>query len=128
VSLCQEGDANSEEHQQGDGSFRQTDYRSRNNPGCSNRGKGFVAIATHDELLVAEAIRLLRELNVPKERYEFQMLLGVREPLRNQLLAHGEPVCIYVPYGNAVYDYGVRRLNENPAVAGYVFKAMLGMG
>ncbi len=91
------------------------------------RGSGRVAIATHDEVLVEHAMSLLAELATPKERYEFQMLLGVREWLRDEILAKGHRVRIYVPYGEAWYGYSTRRLRENPAVAGHVFKAMFGI-
>lgn len=89
-------------------------------------GRAKTAIATHDEVLVAYAEELLAEMQVPKERYEFQMLLGVREWLRDELIAKGHPIRIYVPFGAAWYGYSVRRLRENPAIAGHVFKAMLG--
>ena len=83
-------------------------------------------IATHDKVLVADAERMLEELGVPRERYEFQMLLGVRPWLRDQLIGKGHPMRVYVPFGAAWYGYSVRRLRENPAIAGHVFKAMLG--
>jgi proline dehydrogenase len=89
-------------------------------------GTAKVAIATHDEVLVEDAKRALAELRVPKERYEFQMLLGVREWMRDALLAEGHPLRVYVPYGSSWYGYSVRRLRENPAIAGHVFRAMLG--
>jgi proline dehydrogenase len=90
-------------------------------------GPARVAIATHDEVLTEYALQLIDELKVPKDRYEFQMLLGVREWLRDQLISAGHPIRIYVPFGTAWYGYSVRRLRENPAIAGHVFKAMLGM-
>ncbi len=90
------------------------------------RGPARVGIATHDEVLVDAARVLLRELEVPKERYEFQMLLGVREWLRDELVAEGYRLRVYVPYGPSWYAYSVRRLRENPAIAGHVFRAMLG--
>jgi proline dehydrogenase len=74
----------------------------------------YVAVATHDEFLVSEAKRLLTE------RYEFQMLLGVREGLGDQLVQSGEKLRIYVPFGTQWYEYSVRRLQENPRIAGYV--------
>lgn len=89
-------------------------------------GEGYVGIATHDEVLVQDARAMTRELAVPKERYEYQMLLGVREWLRNDLIASGEQVRIYVPYGTAWYGYATRRLRENPQIAGHVFRAMFG--
>lgn len=85
-----------------------------------------VGIATHDEVLVQDALAMIDELQIPKQRYEFQMLLGVREWLRDEILAKGHRMRIYVPYGAAWYGYSVRRLRENPAIAGHVFKAMLG--
>ena len=54
------------------------------------------------------------------------MLLGVRNWMRDELIEAGEKVRIYVPYGPAWYGYSVRRLRENPTIAGHVFKAMLG--
>lgn len=90
------------------------------------RGPARVGIATHDEVLLDDARSALHEWSVPRERYEFQMLLGVRERLRDELLAQGHPVRIYVPFGRAWYGYSVRRLRENPAIAGHVFRAMLG--
>jgi proline dehydrogenase len=87
-------------------------------------GRGRVAIATHDDVLVAHAERLLDAERTPKERYEFQMLLGVRERLRDEIVAKGHRMRVYVPYGKAWYGYSVRRLRENPALAGNVFKAM----
>jgi proline dehydrogenase len=74
----------------------------------------FVGVATHDEFLVSEAKRLARN------RYEFQMLLGVREPLADQLVRDGERLRIYVPFGRQWYEYSLRRLQENPRIAGYV--------
>jgi proline dehydrogenase len=65
---------------------------------------------------------------VPRERVEFQMLLGVRERLRAEILAKGHRMRVYVPYGRAWYGYSVRRLRENPAIAGNVFRAMFGRG
>ncbi|MCG3134293.1 MAG: Proline dehydrogenase [Planctomycetes bacterium] len=89
-------------------------------------GTAKVGIATHDDALVDDARAALAELKVPRERYEFQMLLGVREPLRDGLLRERHPLRVYVPYGAAWYGYSVRRLRENPALAGHVFRAMFG--
>ena len=88
----------------------------------------YAAIATHDEYLVAAACGLIDRLEVPTDRYEFQMLLGVDEPLRDILLGEGHRVRIYVPYGVDWYEYSIRRLRENPAIAGHVTKAFLGLG
>jgi proline dehydrogenase len=73
-----------------------------------------VGIATHDEYLIEQAKLRARE------RYEFQMLLGVREQLGDELVRDGERLRIYVPYGRQWYEYSLRRLQENPKIAGYV--------
>jgi proline dehydrogenase len=86
----------------------------------------YVGIATHDEWLVRQSEALLAELSVPRERYEFQMLLGVKPRLRARLIAAGHTLRVYVPYGKDWYAYCVRRLRENPAVAWHVLRALLG--
>jgi proline dehydrogenase len=85
----------------------------------------YVGIATHDEHLVREAQRLIRELKVPQTAYEFQMLLGVTEGLRSRIRATGHPLRVYIPFGRDWYAYSLRRLRENPRLAGYVLRAML---
>ena len=87
-----------------------------------------VAIATHDHVLVEYAQNLIREQRIPRERYEFQMLLGVTEQLRQKLIREGEAVRVYVPFGKDWHGYCTRRLKENPAIAGHVLKALLGFG
>ncbi len=89
-------------------------------------GGGSVAIATHDETLVAAAREMTNELKTPRTRYEYQMLLGVRDWLRDELIKSGERVRVYVPFGSDWYGYSTRRLKENPEIAGHVFRAMLG--
>ena len=79
-----------------------------------------VAVASHDEELVGEARRLADERHLQPDRYEFQLLLGVKEPLRDELIAAGHRVRVYVPYGQAWYSYSLRRLKENPSIAGYL--------
>jgi proline dehydrogenase len=78
------------------------------------------AIATHDEWLVAEAKRLIAERGLGREDYEFQMLLGVRADLGDALVAEGRRLRIYVPFGAHWYQYSLRRLQENPSLAGYI--------
>ncbi len=92
------------------------------------RGKGRVAVATHDAALVRGAEEMLERLAVPKERYEFQMLLGVLPELRRSLVAKGRPMRVYVPYGTQWYAYSTRRLRENPEVAGNIMRAMFRRG
>jgi len=89
-------------------------------------GRGQVGIATHDEVLVEYALGRVAALRPTGEDVEFQMLLGVREWLRDELLAKGQVVRIYVPFGDSWYGYAKRRLRENPEIAGHVARAMLG--
>jgi proline dehydrogenase len=84
----------------------------------------YVGIATHDEYLICRAVALIDRLGIDRERYEFQMLLGVDEPLRDILLAAGHRLRVYIPYGEDWYRYSLRRLRENPEVARHVLKAL----
>lgn len=88
-------------------------------------GRFYVGIATHDELLLAGSLALIDRLQVPPDRYELQMLLGVTERQRETLIADGHRLRVYVPYGEDWYAYSLRRLRENPEVAGHVMRAML---
>lgn len=93
---------------------------------CFNTGN-FVGVATHDAVLIEQVIALARALGVDNTRFEFQMLLGVCEPLRDKVLSMGFAVRIYVPFGKDWYGYSTRRLNENPSIAGHVAKALIGL-
>jgi len=86
----------------------------------------FAGIATHDEWLVWEACRLIEDRRLPGDRYEFQMLLGVDEGLRQIIAGQGHRLRVYVPYGSHWYAYSLRRLKENPHIAGHVLRGMLG--
>jgi proline dehydrogenase len=86
----------------------------------------YLGIATHDEYLIWHALRLIHRLGVPDDRYEFQMLLGVDEELRRILVEAGHRVRVYVPFGDEWYEYSTRRLKENPKIAGYVARDVLG--
>lgn len=88
----------------------------------------YVGIATHDKPLIDAAYTRIKEKNIPKERFEFQMLLGVREDLRDKINADGYKIRIYVPFGKDWYAYSVRRLKENPSVAGTIAKSFLKFG
>ncbi|MBK6767396.1 MAG: proline dehydrogenase family protein [bacterium] len=90
-------------------------------------GGAQVGIATHDRYLVEESEKMLKARNTSPKEYEFQMLLGVLPGLRDEIVARGHRMRIYVPYGEAWYGYSTRRLKENPQIAGYVFKGMLGI-
>ena len=80
----------------------------------------YVAIATHDEYLILEALRIVRAAGLARDQYEFQMLLGVRPERADELVAGGHRLRVYVPYGTHWYEYSLRRLQENPKIAGYV--------
>jgi proline dehydrogenase len=86
----------------------------------------FVGIATHDEHLLQTALRIVHERGVPRDRYEFQMLLGVREDRADQLVREGHRLRVYVPYGTQWYEYSLRRLQENPKMAGYIASDVVG--
>ena len=85
-------------------------------------GDGYLAMATHDSWLVDRCQELLRSRRVGPESYEFQMLLGVGEALRSQILRASSPLRLYCPYGPDWYAYSLRRLKENPRMAGYILK------
>lgn len=84
------------------------------------RGGCYVGIATHDEQLIFEALSRTQRHGLNKEQYEFQMLLGVEEQLRRILISSGHRLRVYVPFGERWYAYSVRRLKENPHMAGTI--------
>ena len=84
-------------------------------------GGSKVAVATHDEPLLAQSLE--RFASLPRDGYEIQMLLGVRESRATELVAAGHRVRIYVPYGQRWYEYSLRRLQENPQMAGVIARA-----
>jgi proline dehydrogenase len=86
----------------------------------------YVGIATHDEWLIEEGERLVRAHGRSPAEYEFQMLLGVRPERGTQLVDDGHRLRIYVPYGEQWYAYSLRRLQENPKIAGYIASDTLG--
>jgi len=86
--------------------------------------KVYMGIATHDAFLIEGAKELVNSLGLSKLEYEFQMLLGVTEPMRRQIIHEGFRLRVYVPFGADWYGYSVRRLKENPGMAGHIFKAM----
>ena len=80
----------------------------------------YVAIATHDDWLIEEGRRLVNRYQRERHKYEFQMLLGVREERGDHLVEEGHRLRIYVPFGEQWYAYSLRRLQENPRIAGYI--------
>jgi proline dehydrogenase len=88
-------------------------------------GQGaYVGIATHDEKLVDGAYKMLDEMKKKKDEYEFQMLLGVRENLRDRIVKDGHRLRVYVPFGEHWYAYSTRRFKENPQIISYVIKSI----
>ena len=90
----------------------------------------YPGLATHDERIIAEAKRYAKEQGITSDRYEFQMLYGVRRDLQDQLVREGWNVRVYVPFGTQWYPYLMRRLAERPAnlafITGNVVKEMVG--
>jgi proline dehydrogenase len=83
------------------------------------------AVATHDERIQGEALRYTRERGLAKEKFEFQMLYGIRRDLQRRLVDHGYRVRLYVPYGTAWYPYLMRRLAERPANLLFLLRNLL---
>jgi proline dehydrogenase len=75
----------------------------------------YPAVASHDENIINEALRYVREQKIAADRFEFQMLYGIRRDLQRKLVAEGYRLRLYVPYGDAWYPYFMRRLAERPA-------------
>jgi proline dehydrogenase len=86
--------------------------------------KCYVGIATHDDILIRTAYQSIREMNLEKSEYEFQMLYGVRTNLRDRVSRDGHRLRIYVPFGQYWHPYSIRRFKENPQIARYVLRAL----
>jgi proline dehydrogenase len=90
----------------------------------------YPGIATHDERMIGEAVRFAREKGIGADKFEFQMLYGVRRDLQDKLRREGWRVRVYVPYGTQWYPYLMRRLAERPAnvafITGNVVREMVG--
>jgi len=84
----------------------------------------YAGIATHDKSLVENAFNLLEKHNISKNKYEFQMPLGVTPELRKSIVAQGHTMRVYVPFGTKWFAYCTRRLKENPKMAGMIIKAI----
>ena len=84
-------------------------------PAEAGRLPPLAAIATHDEQMIAAAKQHAAERAVPRDRFEFQMLYGIRRDLQERLAREGYAVRVYVPYGTHWYPYFMRRLAERPA-------------
>nr|WP_319997282.1 proline dehydrogenase family protein [uncultured Draconibacterium sp.] len=86
--------------------------------------KMYVGIATHDKFLVEESMKMIREMNIAKDMYEFQMLYGVTPELRQLIVDNGHKMRVYVPFGDKWFNYSTRRLKENPKMAQHIIKAL----
>ncbi len=84
----------------------------------------YSAIATHDKDLISGSLDLINKYNVPKSRYEFQMLYGVTPELRKSIADSGHPMRVYIPYGKDWFNYSTRRLKENPRIMSHLIKAL----
>jgi proline dehydrogenase len=88
----------------------------------------FPGIATHDERLIAHAVEFARANGIGPERFEFQMLYGVRRDLQERLARAGYGVRVYVPFGTQWYPYFMRRLAERPANVAFILRSILREG
>jgi proline dehydrogenase len=88
----------------------------------------YAAIATHDKFLVDHAIEMVKELNIDRSKYEFQMLYGVTPELRSYIVKQGYKMRVYVPFGKDWFGYSTRRLKENPKMASHIIKALFFRG
>lgn len=84
----------------------------------------YPAIATHDEHVINRLVNFAEQHEIPKDRFEWQMLYGIRRDLQRRLLDQGYNVRVYVPYGKAWYPYFTRRLAERPANLFFIAKSM----
>lgn len=90
--------------------------------------RAYVGIATHDDYLITSSKKLIEEFKLNNDEYEFQMLLGVKPELRDNLAKAGYRVRVYVPFGTHWYKYSLRRLKENPKMTGYIIKSIFFKG
>ncbi len=88
----------------------------------------YPALATHDERLIRRAIAFAEREGIGPDRFEFQMLYGVRRDLQERLVAGGHRVRVYVPYGGQWYPYFMRRLAERPANVAFLLRSILREG
>ncbi|MEO5940562.1 MAG: proline dehydrogenase family protein [Candidatus Limnocylindrales bacterium] len=92
------------------------------------RDATFPALATHDERLIARVVAFVKAEGIAPDRFEFQMLYGIRRDLQERLIGAGFGVRIYVPYGTQWYPYFMRRLAERPANVGFILRSLLREG
>jgi proline dehydrogenase len=85
----------------------------------------YPAIATHDPAMIAATTAFAAAQQIPKDRFEFQMLYGIRRDLQASLSRDGYPFRVYVPFGKEWFPYFMRRLGERPANVGFIVRSLL---
>jgi proline dehydrogenase len=85
----------------------------------------YPAIATHDPVMIETTKAYAKQKGCPPDRFEFQMLYGIRRDLQASLTAEGYRVRVYVPFGREWFPYFMRRLGERPANVGFVVKSLI---
>jgi proline dehydrogenase len=88
-------------------------------------GGTYPAIATHDEAMLSATCAYAAERGIASDRFEFQMLYGIRRDLQASLAAGGHRMRVYVPFGRQWFPYFMRRLGERPANIGFVARSIL---
>lgn len=88
----------------------------------------YTAIATHDDDIIEYVKQLEKDFNLSRDKFEFQMLFGIRKDLQEKLMKEGYKMRVYVPYGNDWYGYNMRRLAERPANVMFVLKGVFKKG
>jgi proline dehydrogenase len=81
-------------------------------------------IATHDDKIIDWVINFVKNNKIPLDKFEFQMLYGIRKDLQEKIVKHGYRMRVYLPYGSHWYPYYMRRLAERPANVWFVLKGM----
>jgi proline dehydrogenase len=85
----------------------------------------YAAIATHDPAMIEATKAYAKERGITSDRYEFQMLFGIRRDLQTQLVREGYRMRIYIPFGQQWFPYFMRRLGERPANVAFVLKSII---
>lgn len=85
----------------------------------------YTAIASHDDAIIEYTKNLVKEHNISRDQFEFQMLYGIRTERQLELVKEGYKMRVYVPYGNDWYGYFMRRLAERPANVAFVLKGIM---
>jgi len=88
-------------------------------------GGTYPAIATHDPAMIEETRAYAASRGLAKDRFEFQMLYGIRRDLQSELSSEGYPVRLYIPFGREWFPYFMRRLGERPANLGFVMRGIV---